>query len=421
MPSGMPTAGWFADPAGTGRMRWWDGTAWSDRYADADGLPPFTPPPDPTGSPGAPRRRPRRWLWPAGVGALIVGLLVVVGLVGSPDDDEVDTAAVTASTTAASGGSPSTPSGPSVSDRASTTEPMSTTRMLGREATAALRRLDELDVKGRAPKTGYSRSEFGSGWSDDVDVDGGHNGCDTRNDMLKDLDEVTVKSGTRGCVVLSGTLHDPYTGRDIAFVRGEGTSSAVQIDHVVALSDAWQKGAQRLTVDERRNLANDPVNLQPTDGPTNSRKGDGDAATWLPPNRSYRCTYVARQIEVKAKYRLWVTAAEKLAMQRVLATCGATTTDSTVSRKPTTTDRTTTVPKDSETTTATPRRVLETSTDEVTEAPTTTAAPTTGDGGGSVRYSSCAQVRAAGKAPIHAGDPGYSRTLDRDGDGVACE
>jgi hypothetical protein len=177
-------------------------------------------------------------------------------------------------------------------------------------------------VKGRAPKTGYDRALFGPAWTDDVTVDGGHNGCDTRNDILRrDLTDAVVKAGTYGCLVLSGTLHDAYTGRTIAFVRGQVTSQAVQIDHVVALMDAWQKGAQQLSVAERRNFANDPLNLQAVDGPTNERKGAGDAATWLPPNKRYRCVYVSRQVAVKATYRLWVTQAEHDAIGRVLASC----------------------------------------------------------------------------------------------------
>ncbi len=151
---------------------------------------------------------------------------------------------------------------------------------------------------------------------------GGHNGCDTRNDILRrDLVDLTYKFSTRDCVVATGTLHDPYTGTTIAFVRGQDTSTAVQIDHVVALSDAWQKGAQQLSPEQRRDLANDPRNLRAVDGPTNSKKSDSDAASWLPPNKSYRCTYVSRQIDVKALYRLWVTQAEKDAMTQVLHTC----------------------------------------------------------------------------------------------------
>jgi hypothetical protein len=174
-----------------------------------------------------------------------------------------------------------------------------------------------LPVKGRAPKTGYDRAKFGPAWAD---VD--RNGCDTRNDILKrDLQPRTFKPGTHDCVVLTGTLADPYTARKIAFSRGQGTSEAVQIDHVVALSDAWQKGAQQLDDATRRNLANDPLNLMAVDGPTNQGKGDGDAATWLPPNRAFRCKYVARQVAVKVKYHLAVTQAEHDAIGGVLGGC----------------------------------------------------------------------------------------------------
>ncbi|WP_332112758.1 HNH endonuclease family protein [Rhodococcus qingshengii] len=192
----------------------------------------------------------------------------------------------------------------------------------GFDPARALTNLETLPVKGRAPKTGYTREQFGPSWSDDTGVEGGHNGCDTRNDILRrDLVDLTYKSSTRDCVVATGTLHDTYTNTTIAFVRGQDTSTAVQIVHVVALSDGWQKGAQQLSPEQRRDLANDPRNLQAVDGPTNSQKSDSDAASWLPPNKSYRCTYVSRQIDVKALYRLWVTQAEKDAMSQVLHSC----------------------------------------------------------------------------------------------------
>jgi hypothetical protein len=184
-------------------------------------------------------------------------------------------------------------------------------------AGTALAALAGLPVKGRAPRTGYAREQFGPAWSDTD-----HNGCDTRNDVLRrDLAAYTLKAGTHGCVVLRGTLHDPYTGATIAFVRGRATSSRVQVDHVVALSDAWQKGAQQLSLKRRTAFANDPLNLLAVDGLVNQGKGDGDAATWLPPQRSFRCAYVARQVAVKQRYALWVTAAERDAVRRVLTAC----------------------------------------------------------------------------------------------------
>ena len=182
--------------------------------------------------------------------------------------------------------------------------------------------LPQLEVKGRAPKTGYDRDLFGQAWSDDVGVEFGRNGCDTRNDILRrDLREITTRPGTRDCVILSGVLDGPYSGERIEFVRGQDTSSAVQIDHVVALSDAWQKGAQQLTGDQRRDLANDPLNLLAVSGPVNQSKGDGDAATWLPPRRDFWCSYVSRQVLVKERYGLWVTQAERDAIERILASC----------------------------------------------------------------------------------------------------
>jgi hypothetical protein len=250
---------------------------------------------------------------------------------------------------------------------------------------SALEAVGGLTVKGRAPKTGYARDQFGAAW---VDTD--HNGCDTRDDILRrDLTGTSFRSDRGGdCVVASGTLDDPYTGKEIGFTRGRST---VDIDHVVALSDAWQKGAKYWSSDKRKQIANDPLNLLAVDGPTNRGKGDGDAATWLPPNKAFRCPYVARQVAVKKKYGLWVTAAEKAAMVKVLDTCPD---------------------------------------EPLPDAGKPVAA---GDGSGTgdgkdgnapspgASYANCAAAREAGAAPLHRGDPGYSRALDRDGDGVACD
>lgn len=176
----------------------------------------------------------------------------------------------------------------------------------------AIHELAKLPIKGRAPKTGYARTEFGNGWVK-------HGQCDTRNIILRrDLQDVQVSDT---CKVLSGTLHDPYTGTQIEFVRGSGTSDAVQIDHVVALSDAWQTGAQQLSPEQRVSLANDPLELIAVDGQANQQKSDGDAATWLPSNKPFRCQYVARQIAVKRVYSLWLTPAEHDAILAVLESC----------------------------------------------------------------------------------------------------
>ena len=145
-------------------------------------------------------------------------------------------------------------------------------------------------------------------------------GCDTRNVILR-RDLTNAVLGDDNCKVQAGALSDPYTGQRIAFKRGANSSGAVQIDHVVALSNAWQTGAQQLSSEQRISLANDPLELLAVDGPANQQKGDGDAATWLPSNKPFRCQYIARQIAIKKKYSLWVTPPERTAMERILASC----------------------------------------------------------------------------------------------------
>ncbi|MCG2801256.1 MAG: HNH endonuclease family protein [Cellulomonas sp.] len=173
--------------------------------------------------------------------------------------------------------------------------------------------LTTLQVRDRDPLDGYSRDRFGTAWAD---VD--RNGCDTRNDVLaRDLTEVVVDDD--GCRVLTGTLDDPYTGEQIDFVRGEH-SADVQIDHVVALAEAWRTGAASWDAARRLALANDPANLLAVQGAANQAKGAGDASEWLP-SSGYRCAYVLEQIRVKAAYSLWVTAQEQAAMGRVLSGC----------------------------------------------------------------------------------------------------
>ena len=269
-----------------------------------------------------------------------------------------------------------------------------------------------LTVKGRAPKTGYDRANFGARWAD---VD--HNGCDTRNDILaRDLTGLTYKPGTKDCVVLTGTFADPYSGTTIAFQRGDKTSSAVQIDHVIALSDAWQKGAQGWDASTREKFANDPLNLLAADGPLNAQKGDGDTATWLPPNNAFRCTYVARQVGVKYTYGLWVTEAEQNAMVAVLSTCpdeplpaGSTVPEAPVVAPEPAPVVTTPAPAPVPVPAPAPAPV---------PAPAPAPAP---EAPASVYYKNCTAAREAGAAPVHRGDPGYAKHLDRDDDGVGCE
>ncbi|WP_413354871.1 DUF1524 domain-containing protein [Microbacterium sp. 1P06AB] len=270
------------------------------------------------------------------------------------------------------------------------------------EAGTALAALATLEVKGRAPKTGYDRDEFGQRWKD---ID--RNGCGQRDDVLA-RDLVGAQKDGR-CVVTSGILDDPFTGERIAFERGEDTSSLVQIDHVVPLSDAWQKGAQQLTAHQRETLGNDPLNLLAVDGAANAQKSDSDAATWLPKNTEFRCSYVARQVSVKVAYELWVTQAERDAIERILMGCPAErllTSDyaadaMAISAEP--------AAKPSPSVAPAPKPQP---TRESKPAPAPPA---------DVYYKNCTAAREAGAAPVHVGDPGYAKHLDRDGDGVGCE
>lgn len=273
----------------------------------------------------------------------------------------------------------------------------------------ALAVLDTLEVKGRAAKTEYSRDQFGQAW---LDVD--RNGCDTRDDTLtRDLLTPT-KSGP--CKVLTGVLNDPYTATTIDFQRGQGTSELVQIDHVVALGDAWQKGAQQLTGDQRATFVNDPLNVLAVSGAANAQKGDGDAATWLPKNKAFRCEYVARQVSVKATYGLWVTQAERDAMARVLTDCTdlvALTSDyaPVVEAAPAPAPPVEPPPAPAPPAQPAPAPVAPAPVAPAPVAP----APT------EVYYKNCDAVRAAGAAPIHQGQPGYASHLDRDKDGIGCD
>jgi hypothetical protein len=163
---------------------------------------------------------------------------------------------------------------------------------------------------------GYRRDAFGPAWAD---VD--HNGCDTRNDILRrDLVDTAFKPGTHDCVVLSGTLHDPYTGTTVAFTRGAGTSEAVQIDHMVPLALAWQHGASGWTAAQREAFANDPAELLAVDGPANTAKSDSGPSGWLPV-ASDRCAYVAQFVAVEHAYALTIAAADRTAILTVLAGC----------------------------------------------------------------------------------------------------
>ena len=361
--------------------------------------------------------------------ASVVVLLFVAGALGDDTSDGPtrDAASVSEATAAASprpsprptpSPTPTPTPAPSAAAQPVAAAPATTDETIAQaKPNTALAVLGTLAVKGRAPKTGYDRDLFGAAWTDTD-----RNGCDTRNDILaRDLTGTTFKAGTRDCVVMTGQLADPYTGQTLTFAKAD--ASAIHIDHVVALSDAWQKGAQPWPGGKRLAFANDPLNLLAVDGPTNSSKGDGDAATWLPPNKSYRCAMVARQVAVKARYELWVVAAERDAIARVLSACPnqAVPTGGNPTMAPV----------------APPKAAAPAPAEPAQEAPP--AAPAPAQPAGAKEYANCTELRkdypggVAREGAVNQGGatkykPHYDNALyeanrksDRDKDGIACE
>ncbi|WAS90762.1 GmrSD restriction endonuclease domain-containing protein [Nannocystis punicea] len=263
--------------------------------------------------------------------------------------------------------------------------------------------LAALPVRSPAARAGYAREQFGHAW---LDVD--RNGCDTRDDILRrDLQDVRLEPGKRPCVVTAGELADPYTAAKIAFERGGGAS--VDIDHVVALGDAWVTGAAGWEPSRRVALANDPLNLLAVAASANRAKGSNNAAAWLPENLAYRCAYVARQIAVKAKYGLWITEDEREAMKAVLRDCpdevapagGGPIDAPPVAERP----RAPAKPREAAERPAAPAKPA--------PAPSRSVDPD---------YGSCKEAKRHGAGPYRRGvDPEYAYYRDADGDGVVCE
>ena len=171
----------------------------------------------------------------------------------------------------------------------------------------------------------YRRAAYGEAWDDDNDAPGGHNGCDTRNDILnRDLVDTTYVAIKR-CpdAVATGTLHDPYTNATVAFVRGNQIGASVQIDHIVPLALAWDMGARNWTDAMRRRFANDPANLLAVAGQANQDKGDQEPATWMPPNAAFWCQYAVQFADVLRGYNLSIDAASADRLRAAATTCPA--------------------------------------------------------------------------------------------------
>jgi hypothetical protein len=262
------------------------------------------------------------------------------------------------------------------------------------QTSAVAKALAGLVIADDQTMSGYDRTAFGAAWTDTD-----RNGCDTRNDVLRrDLTGVVLKPGTQGCVVLSGSLLDPYSGATLPFARGRST---IQIDHVVALADAWRSGARAWPYAKLLAFANDPLELLAVSGSLNDAKSDSDAAGWLPPEQV--CRYATTQVAVKAKYELAVTTAEHDALAAALHDCPG-------QELPT-----------GGAPTLAPNR---------SPAPRATASPpaaqglvgTTSTSRVDPDYGTCRNAKAHGGGPYYAGkDPEYGYYQDRDHDGIVCE
>lgn len=194
------------------------------------------------------------------------------------------------------------------------------------EALATLNSLPTLDV--RPDVLGYQRGckvgqacSFGPAWSDDTAAPDGHNGCGTRDDVLREqLTAVQFRAGS-DCVVIAGVLADPYTGRLISFTKAD--AGAVQVDHLIPLALAWDLGAATWPQDRRNTFANDTQRqLIATSAAANRAKSDDGPSSWLPPDISYRCTYSTKFITALAAYHLPVVQSDKEALAQVLSHCG---------------------------------------------------------------------------------------------------
>lgn len=182
-------------------------------------------------------------------------------------------------------------------------------------------------LESRPDVAGYQRGcgkgegcVFGPAWSDDVSVQFGRSGCDQRSDVMREeLRDVEVKEGTRGCVPLRGILVDRYSGAVVPYERAHGSN--IQVDHVVALSLAWDLGAAQWPIERRRDFAGDPLNLVVTTAKMNGSKGSKGPSRWQPPTAAGRCFYADRFMAVTTKYELPIVRADLVAVEQMQRRC----------------------------------------------------------------------------------------------------
>lgn len=178
--------------------------------------------------------------------------------------------------------------------------------------------LESLTVAWNRNWESYERNAFGPGWSGHGGEPALASGCTAREDVFRrDLIDVRMAQ-SNPCMVLSGTLVDPYTGERLPYDRFK--ASGIEIDHVVALGDAWRSGASQWDRERRQNFANDVGNLLAVQKQANQDKGSKTPDQWKP-RQEYQCDYARRWVAVKARWNLTVQPTEKSALVDMLGTC----------------------------------------------------------------------------------------------------
>jgi len=165
-------------------------------------------------------------------------------------------------------------------------------------------------------KTGYKREYF-KHW-----VDEDSDGCNTREEVLIRDSTTKPQVDRYGCKVIAGNWYSPYDARKLT------EPSDIDIDHMVALKEAWDSGANVWSASTRQRFANDLTDsrslIAVTDS-VNRSKGDRDPSNWLPPNRGYWCEYLSRWVAVKARWGLSMDQSEAGRVRKLLQNDCATT------------------------------------------------------------------------------------------------
>lgn len=323
------------------------------------------------------------------LGVCLLVLALVAGCDPSSDDDRSSGASAVASFESGSSTTTSETTVPTTTPAPTTVpSPAATT-----DSSSTRERLAVLTIDDRPSPQGVYRREEWPHWAD---VDG--NGCDARQDALVAWSIVAATVNRAGtCKVVAGSWVSPYDQ------RASNNPGDFDVDHLVPLENAFRSGGWAWSASRRRAYANDPGVLVVASASSNRSKGSDPPDQWRPSNRDSWCAYADGWVKVKSAWGLTVTTSERDALGQMLDTCGLAgpvwPLGGSALTPPAVTPVTPAVPV-------------------APVVPPTSSAPSPG---GEVYYANCTAARAAGAAPIRAGQPGYRTALDGDKDGIACE